>query len=169
MKILKALLFWPSVWVFTIYKASQLILIGLYYQIMGLKNKEDRCHEIGLEWGTGILRYTPGWEYTVKGLEHIPDLTKKPVVIVANHQSSVDILALYTLGVQFRWLSKAEVFRLPFVGQAMTMCGYIPIIRGSKGSHNSAYEASRKCIENGTSMVYFPVKGNEYWYLRKNW
>ena len=156
MKFLKALVFWPCVWVYTIFMVLKLVGVGIYYRFKDPMDKENRCHDIATQWGTGILKFTPGWEFEVTGMENIPNLDEKPVVLVANHQSSVDILALYTLGVQFRWLSKIEVFRLPFVGQAMTMSGYIPINRGSKGSHQNAFLASKKCLQRGISMAYFP-------------
>ena len=78
------------------------------------------------------------------------------MVIVANHQSSADICALFTTETQFRWLSKSEVFRIPLIGHAMKWAGYVPISRGNIKSHKRALRASSDWIRRGVSMVYFP-------------
>ena len=67
----------------------------------------------------------PTWRRKIEGLENIDK--KKSYVIVINHNSMVDILALYFLPLNFRWVSKREVFRIPYVGQLLTIHGDIAI------------------------------------------
>ncbi len=51
-------------------------------------------------------------------------------MIVSNHQSLLDILVLFRLYTHYKWVSKTEIFRVPFVGWNMTMNRYVPIKRG---------------------------------------
>ena len=78
------------------------------------------------------------------------------MVIVANHESMSDIWAMYYLGVQFRWLSKAEVFRMPVVGHVMKYADYVPVERGNKNSHLNAMKLSADRLDEGLCMFFFP-------------
>lgn len=91
---------------------------------------------------------------TVEGHEHLP---LGAAVYMPNHQSNFDILALYAgLPVQFRWLAKEELFRIPLFGFAMHRTGYIPVDRSDhKKAIRSMAEAARR-ISEGTSVIVFP-------------
>jgi len=81
----------------------------------------------------------------------------RPYILVANHQSQYDIFALDGyLMVDFRWLAKKELFRIPLVGWGMRAAGSIPIDRshGRKAMKSLAEAAER--IASGTSVVIFP-------------
>jgi 1-acyl-sn-glycerol-3-phosphate acyltransferase len=69
----------------------------------------------------------------------------------------VDILALYFLPLNFRWVSKREVFRIPYVGQLLTIHGDIAIDR-SKGadSMRKVTEDGKMWIGRGASIAMFP-------------
>ena len=68
------------------------------------------------------------WRQTVIGLEHVDK--RKQYVIVLNHNTVVDIPALYYVPLNFRWVSKREVFKVPFFGQFLVLHGDICIRRG---------------------------------------
>ena len=97
----------------------------------------------------------PTWRRKIEGLENIDK--KKSYVIVINHNSMVDILALYFLPLNFRWVSKREVFRIPYVGQLLTIRGDIAIAR-SKGadSMRKVTEDGKMWIGRGASIAMFP-------------
>lgn len=97
----------------------------------------------------------PTWRRKIEGLENIDK--KKSYVIVINHNSMVDILALYFLPLNFRWVSKREVFRIPYVGQLLTIHGDIAIDR-SKGadSMRKVSEDGKMWIGRGASIAMFP-------------
>ena len=46
-------------------------------------------------------------------------------MLVANHQSVTDIMALSALAVPFKWVSKKEAFRLPCIGWNMVLNQYV--------------------------------------------
>jgi 1-acyl-sn-glycerol-3-phosphate acyltransferase len=81
----------------------------------------------------------------------------KPYIFAANHQSQFDIFALQGfLGVDFRWLAKKELFKVPIWGPAMRRAGYIPIDRShGREALKSLDEAAQK-IAAGTSVIIFP-------------
>ena len=68
----------------------------------------------------------------------------------------LDICALMATDIQFRFLSKASVFKIPLIGSAMNLAGYVPIERGIKGSHKIALEKSADWIRKGIPMVFYP-------------
>ena len=76
--------------------------------------------------------------------------------MVSNHASAVDIWAVFMTECQFRWLSKAEVFRIPVIGTAMRWAGYVPIKRGEKASYSVAMDQSSDWLRQGVSMIFFP-------------
>ena len=114
-----------------------------------------KIHEVASIWGRAIMALTPGWSITVEGREHLlPD--GKACIIVANHESMCDIFAMYYLGIQFRWLSKAEVFHLPFVGYAMRWAQYVPVKRGDTSSQKLSMDESKQRLSLGIPMFFFP-------------
>lgn len=90
--------------------------------------------------GVVIAWANPLWHFRVSG-ERITD-PRHPYVIVANHESFVDILLLACLPWEMKWLSKAELFRLPVLGWEMRIAGDIPVRRGFGPS---AIEAMARC------------------------
>ena len=77
-------------------------------------------------------------------------------VVVANHQSLVDILVLFRLFRHFRWVSKVENFRIPLVGQVMRMNRYIEIDRGKADSVRRMLRACEEALREGNSVLIFP-------------
>jgi len=111
-------------------------------------------HRVAGIWARSILAASP-IEVTVKGLSNIdPD---KSYIYMSNHQSNYDIpILLGHLPVQFRWLAKVELFRIPLFGYAMKRAGYICIDRSNQ---QSAFESLKKAagiIREGVSVMIFP-------------
>ncbi|MCF6249543.1 MAG: 1-acyl-sn-glycerol-3-phosphate acyltransferase, partial [Desulfobacula sp.] len=80
----------------------------------------------------------------------------KNYVIVANHQSQLDILVLYRLFFPFRWISKAAVFNLPFIGWNMFLNGYIRLKRKDKGSVQKMMTQCETLLKKNISIMIFP-------------
>ena len=105
-------------------------------------------------WASLYIWVFPPWRVTVSGREnHDPDATH---VIVSNHQSMVDILAAFTLFFHFKWVSKAELFNLPFIGWNMALNRYVRLQRGRKDSIRKMYKSCEEHLENGSSVYLFP-------------
>ena len=97
----------------------------------------------------------PFWRQRVEGLGRID--RRRPYVIVVNHNTVIDIPALYYLPLNFRWVSKREVYKVPFFGQFLFLHGDICIDRGR------AAEALEQLLRDGglwlsrgASVAIFP-------------
>ena len=97
----------------------------------------------------------------VKGRKHI-DL-KKSYVFVLNHQGAFDIFMIYGfLGKPIKWVMKAGIGKIPFIGAACRAAGFIFVDNSSpKAAARTVYEAE-KCLKNGDSIVIFPEGSRTY-------
>ncbi len=97
----------------------------------------------------------PCWRHRVIGMEHID--RRKSYVIVINHRAMIDIPALYFLPLNFRWVSKREVFRIPFFGQFLKIHGDICIDRGRAAeAMEQLLDEGRLWLGRGASVAIFP-------------
>lgn len=91
----------------------------------------------------------------VVGRENI-DPTQSYVVVV-NHQSAMDIIALYGwLGIDFRWVMKQEIRKVPFLGYACYRIGHVYIDRQNHEAAIKSLETAKQKIHSGTSVLFFP-------------
>jgi 1-acyl-sn-glycerol-3-phosphate acyltransferase len=92
---------------------------------------------------------------SVQGIDYIDP--NAAYVYMANHQSMFDILALLGyLPVQFRWVAKKELFRIPIFGYSMKRVGYISIDRSNRQSAIQSLREAAQKIAFGVSVVVFP-------------
>ena len=97
----------------------------------------------------------PFWRQRVIGRELID--RKKSYVIVINHNTVIDIPALYYIPLNFRWVSKREVFKTPFFGQFLLLHGDICIDRGHAAEAlEQLVRDGKKWISRGASVAIFP-------------
>jgi 1-acyl-sn-glycerol-3-phosphate acyltransferase len=96
----------------------------------------------------------PLWTFRTTGT-NITD-PRRPYVVVANHQSFVDILLISHLPWEMKWLSKQHFFRFPLVGWMMRMAGDIRLVRGERDSVIQAMAACKDRLEKKTSVMIFP-------------
>ncbi len=109
---------------------------------------------VAAPWAKIILRVC-GIKVRTKGLEKVePNL---PRIYMINHQSYFDILAtLACLPVDFKFIMKKELMKIPFLGMAMKRAGYIGIEREDpRKAVRSMNEAAAK-IKKGVSVVIYP-------------
>jgi 1-acyl-sn-glycerol-3-phosphate acyltransferase len=128
--------------------------VGVIIGILVLRMSTRRIKAVPRWWSRTIARCN-GVEVRVEGLENLEQ--DHPYIFAANHQSQFDIFALDGfLMVDFRWMAKKELFRIPIVGPAMRLAGSIPIdrSRGRQALKSLAEAATR--IASGTSVVIFP-------------
>lgn len=96
----------------------------------------DRYHEIpnkalkGL--GRAMLTVNPGWTFDIAGADR--SKVSRPTIVVANHQSFLDLPLLYLLPWSMKWVAKRELFRIPILGWIIFMTGHIGIDRQSLSS-----------------------------------
>jgi 1-acyl-sn-glycerol-3-phosphate acyltransferase len=96
----------------------------------------------------------PLWTFRTSGTM-ITD-PRRPYVVIANHQSFVDILLISHLPWEMKWLSKQTFFKIPLVGWMMRMAGDIRLVRGEKDSVIAAMNACRDRLDKRVSVMIFP-------------
>jgi 1-acyl-sn-glycerol-3-phosphate acyltransferase len=112
------------------------------------------AHMMGTFWAWHYQSLIIFWKLRLEGREKIP--WNRPVVLVANHRSLVDILALYKIRRPFKWVSKAENFKLPFVGMVLSLTNCIKINRESIRSGLQFISQAEKEMQKGSSVMIFP-------------
>ncbi len=96
----------------------------------------------------------PLWRFSTSGT--LPDDMRRPYVAVANHESFVDILLISHLPTEFKWLSKAEIMKIPVLGWMMRLARDIPLERGDTTSGRTALDQARERLAANVSVMIFP-------------
>ena len=107
-------------------------------------------------WGRTCLRIV-GVPVSVEGLDNI--VGRELYVIMANHESSLDILLLLTAlppSVELRFLAKQSLFAIPFLGWAMTSAGFIPVNREDRSTAAATLKQTLDEVKRGGSPLVFP-------------
>ncbi len=139
----------------TIWVVISTLVLGLSVIIISFFVKSGNpLHRIARLWGRSIL-VVSRIKVTVEGLSRIDP--QRPYIYMPNHQSNFDIpVLLGHLTVQFRWLAKMELFKIPIFGHAMCKAGYISIDRNNRESAIQSLEVAAEKIRNGVSVLIFP-------------
>jgi 1-acyl-sn-glycerol-3-phosphate acyltransferase len=111
-------------------------------------------HQFTCFWASIYTWLNPAWRVTIEGRERIR--RGATYVIVANHQSLLDILVLFRLFAHFKWVSKAELFRIPCVGWNMSLNRYIRLRRGDPASIAQMLRHAEQTLDEGSSLMIFP-------------
>ncbi|HEV2620627.1 MAG TPA: lysophospholipid acyltransferase family protein [Frateuria sp.] len=105
-------------------------------------------------WSPGLL-HGAGARLEVHGLERVD--WSRPHVFVANHQSMIDICALFrALPVPVRFVLKQELAKVPFVGWYAQAMGMVFIERASARSSARRLHAAVEVVRAGASVCAFP-------------
>jgi 1-acyl-sn-glycerol-3-phosphate acyltransferase len=104
--------------------------------------------------GPVMATLNPLWDFRYVG--RLPADPRRPYVVVSNHESFTDILLISHLPWEMKWLSKAELFRIPIMGWMMWLVGDIPVKRGFGPSAIEAMARCRKALANRVSVMIFP-------------
>jgi 1-acyl-sn-glycerol-3-phosphate acyltransferase len=105
-------------------------------------------------WGTSLCRAC-GIRVVVRGGEAVD--WARPVIIMANHQSYVDIPVLYAvLPEPFGMLAKQELYRFPVFSAAMRGMRCVPIDRNNKRQSFESLRRAAEQVQKGNSIVVFP-------------
>jgi 1-acyl-sn-glycerol-3-phosphate acyltransferase len=101
----------------------------------------------GLPWG--------GVRVVVHGMDRLP---RGASIVMANHSSNLDPPVLIPLlpGRVVIYL-KASLMRIPVLGYAMRLAGFIPVLRGgSVEAAKATSAAAQRELEQGSCLVLFP-------------
>jgi 1-acyl-sn-glycerol-3-phosphate acyltransferase len=106
-------------------------------------------------WGVTVGTSLAGIRTNVAGREHLRP--GEAVVFCCNHQSNIDPPILFqALHPRLHILFKRELTRLPLLGRAFQMGGFVPIDRGSREQSMAAIEQAAASLRQGNSFLTFP-------------
>ena len=111
-------------------------------------------HSIGALWSR-ILLFLSGVTVEIKGAENL--FQDSPQILASNHRGAFDILALQGfIPIQFRWVAKKSLFKIPIIGWSMSLAGYVSIDREKAGSAYKSIERAAEKVKKGASVLIFP-------------
>jgi len=130
-------------------------LCGTFSLLSSLFDDSGRWqHSFARLWSWLILT-TSGIRTRVEGMENLNP--EEPAIYCANHQSAMDIPILFVnLPVQFRFVAKRSLFRMPFMGWHLKRSGHIPVDRDRPREAMRSLDAAAEKIRAGSSVVLFP-------------
>jgi len=144
------------IWAFGGFMTFILYLAMLFFTILLYPFDKQRkvAHAQCYWWSDILLCSNPYWKMKISGLENIDK--KKTYVIVANHQSLADIIVLYQIRSQFKWVAKESLFGIPVLGWCMSLAKHIKLERGDFSSIKKIYREAAEWLRAGMSVLFFP-------------
>lgn len=101
-----------------------------------------------------VVGINPYWSVTVEGKEKLA--SGGPFVLVVNHQSLTDLIAICFLDHPSKYLGKQAAFDVPVFGWALRIAGEVPVVRGDHGSGAEAVAKLGAWLDRGVSVTIFP-------------
>jgi 1-acyl-sn-glycerol-3-phosphate acyltransferase len=109
------------------------------------------------QFGARSVRQLLGVGLRAEGMEHVDG--SRPTVYCINHRSNVDVVAfevLFAKSPRLRGLYKAEMGKLPILGRALRLVGFVPVDRGHRGRAFEAVDAAAARLRAGDSFLLAP-------------
>jgi 1-acyl-sn-glycerol-3-phosphate acyltransferase len=148
--MIRGVIYWIFGTIFTV-----LVCVFFYLLIPFSLLNPNFPHLIINFWAKGLLNFFCGSGIEISGWENIDP--SRNYIIVSNHRSHMDIcLANASIGLQFRWLAKSSLFKIPGFGGAMKIAGYVSVERGKYISAIRSLNNVKRVLEEGKSVWIFP-------------
>lgn len=122
----------------------------------GVSLRRDREHFRRMErvWARGIAQFS---KVDVKVDDRSGMREGQGYVVVANHMSYFDIVALFmALPIVPGFIAKQELAKVPFLAQALDLGGHVLIDRGNQKNARASLKAAAKQIRGGRTVLVFP-------------
>jgi 1-acyl-sn-glycerol-3-phosphate acyltransferase len=140
------------------------VLLSLYIGIVGppalavafLTGRAGHVFALG-RFGAKAVRMFLGLRLVVSGLQHV--VGERPTLYCINHRSNVDVVAfeaLFPRCPRLRGLYKAELGRIPVLGRAMRLVGFVPVDRANRASAIASVDAAAAQLAAGDSFMIAP-------------
>jgi 1-acyl-sn-glycerol-3-phosphate acyltransferase len=106
------------------------------------------------------------WAAGLHSVVHNPERMAggDPRIYMSNHLSWFDIPALAGALPRYKFVAKAELFKVPVFGPAIRAIGMVPISRQNRKAAFAAYDVATEKIREGNSVVVFPEGSRGYDY-----
>ncbi|MEK7849761.1 MAG: lysophospholipid acyltransferase family protein [Candidatus Omnitrophota bacterium] len=151
-KMFLSMLIWLGISVLTIILYLAMLLCAVIFY--PFDKKRAIAHRQCFWWSDAVIGLNPYWKVHVNGLENID--RNRTYIIIANHQSLADIVLIYQTKMQFKWVAKKNLFKVPFIGWSMSLARHIKLERGNFGSIKKVYRQAAEWLRGGMSVLFFP-------------
>src|SRR6202008_4827641 len=130
--------------------------------LLGVKDKPGRIFEKVPRLWSSLVLWAVGVKVRVHGLENLKP--GEPHIFASNHVSWFDVPALAKILPRYKFVAKAELFKVPIFGSGMRSVGMIEIQRDNRKAAFGAYDVAAERIRGGNSVVVFPegTRGRAY-------
>lgn len=130
--------------------------------LLGVKDREGSIYDKAPRWWANALVRAAGITVRLHNAERIQ--SGSPRIYLSNHVSWFDVLTLAAILPRYKFIGKAELFRIPIFGRAARAAGMIPIERENRKSAFESYRVAAERIRAGASVVVFPegTRGRAY-------
>jgi len=155
---MRSLLIYVALVALTLWHAARVLVASFF----GVADREGSVYRRApLDWGRQLCRVA-GVKVVAHGLETLGD--GRSCVLVANHVSWFDVLALGAVLPRMNFVAKAELKRIPFFGAAAERSGQIFIEREQRKAAFAAYQRAAERIREGATVIVFPegTRGDSY-------
>src|SRR5688572_628909 len=153
----------------TVFAVSIMVLVTPFFAlavigagVLGVPNRPNGIYDRAPRLWSRIALWAAGVRLELHGDEQLRLF--KPRVFVSNHVSWYDIFTLLSILPRYRFVAKAELFRIPLFGPAARRAGTIPIQRENRKAAFQAYDEAAREIRGGASVVVCPegTRGESY-------
>ncbi len=155
---MRSLVIYVAVVCLTGWHAARVLVASLF----GVPDREGGVYRRApLDWGRQLCRVA-GVRVVPHGLESLGD--GRACVLVANHVSWLDVLALGAVLPRMNFVAKAELRRIPLFGAAAERAGQIFIERAQRKAAFAAYQQAAERVRAGATVIVFPegTRGSTY-------
>jgi 1-acyl-sn-glycerol-3-phosphate acyltransferase len=158
MSFIRTVLLYVTAFFATLTVGSLVIVAGL----LGVTDKPGGLFDNAPRWWSTVILWAVGIKVRVHGLENIN--TEEPHIFASNHVSWFDVPALAKILPHYKFVAKAELFKVPIFGRGMRAVGMIEIQRENRKAAFGAYDIAAERIRGGASVVVFPegTRGHAY-------
>ena len=156
--------FLRTIFLFTVAGIVTLVLgtTVIVAALLGVQDKPGGLFEKAPRWWSSAVLWAAGIKVRVHGMENAA--TGQPHIFASNHVSWFDVPALAKILPRYKFVAKAELFKVPIFGRGMRIIGMIEIQRENRKAAFGAYDVAAEKIRSGSSVVVFPegTRGHAY-------
>lgn len=140
----------------TLVSANGVIIAGLF----GVKDREGGIYDFFQNGWARMIFWAAGGKIVLHGTEHLAGTS----IIVGNHVSWFDVFGVAAAIPRCRFVAKAEVRKIPFIGLSAETAGHVYIERENRKAALEQYKDAALRIHDGVHVVVFAegTRGAEY-------
>lgn len=126
-------------------------LIYLYKTVVKEQERvSDFIHFILWRFARFVINHVPGTRFNL--VNTVGEDFQRPALIICNHQSQLDLMAVLALHSKITILTKEWVWKNPYYGRIIRASEFYPVTNGV----DQYVEGMRSMVQRGYSIVVFP-------------